>query len=140
MEQIIRNSFGDYGYFIIPIIAGILISFVAEALNKITPKVVSNHVLLFCVNIVVTIQVLFVFPSYFQDDIAELIFAFVLNLSFSYVFYYTLGQKVVRLIMKNIEHRIDERIDDKIPDKIEEIIDEAADKKEDDKLKGKKNE
>lgn len=134
MEQIIRNSFGDYGYFIIPIIAGILISFVAEALNKITPKVVSNHVLLFCVNIVVTIQVLFVFPSYFQDDIAELIFAFVLNLSFSYVFYYTLGQKVVRLIMKNIEHRIDDKIDDKI----EEIIDEAADKKEDDKLKGKK--
>lgn len=136
MEQIIRNSFGDYGYFIIPIIAGILISFVAEALNKITPKVVSNHVLLFCVNIVVIIQVLFVFPSYFQDDIAELIFAFVLNLSFSYVFYYTLGQKVVRLIMKNIEHRIDDKIDDKI----EEIIDEAADKKEDDKLKGKKNE
>jgi uncharacterized membrane-anchored protein YitT (DUF2179 family) len=136
MEQIIRNSFGDYGYFIIPIIAGILISFVAEALNKITPKVVSNHVLLFCVNIVVTIQVLFVFPSYFQDDIAELIFAFVLNLSFSYVFYYTLGQKVVRLIMKNIEHRIDDKIDDKI----DEIVDEAIDKKADDELKDKQSE
>jgi high-affinity K+ transport system ATPase subunit B len=106
MEQIIRDTFGQTGYFVIPIISGILISFLAEALNKITPQIINNHLLLFIINIATTTLVIFTFPSYFENDIAELIFAFVINLSFAYVFYYTLGKKVIEAIMKSVEKKI----------------------------------
>ena len=106
MEELVRNTFGGWGYLIIPVVCGIFISFIAEALNKITPKIVSNHLLLFLVSIAAAFITMKAFPSYFGGNIWEMVFAFILNLTFGYVFYFTMGEKIVTLLVEKAGKKI----------------------------------
>ena len=108
MEELVRNTFGAWGYFIVPLISGVFISFIAEGLNRVTPAVVNNHLLLLIISSIATFIVLNVFPSYFQKDIWELVFAFILNLAFAYVFYFAVGKKTVDLIVTKAGNKVED--------------------------------
>lgn len=108
MEELIISIFGKFSILIVPIVCGVITSFVVEAISKTLPR--KENVKMVCekkvrgkiVNAVASfllgVLMIFVFPSLI-NGVPEIIFFIILNWSFATMFYHFGGRKTVEAVV-----------------------------------------
>lgn len=92
MEELIVSIFGKFTILFVPVVCGILSSFVIEAVNEVTPESVGDKLVNLVVSLLLGVLMIFVFPSII-NGVPEIILFIILNFSFAIVFF-KLGGKV----------------------------------------------
>ena len=113
MEELIRSTFGDWGLVVIPLVSGILSSLVIEAIDVITVEKFAGRYLLTIICVIIPLLVLFNFPSYYTKFISwEFLTAFILNICFAILFYFTLGKWFIFRFFDKLKIKLGKKIDE----------------------------
>lgn len=111
MEQLLVGWFGSLTIIVIPIFAGIVCSFIIEAINQSTPDKIKGKYLTAIICLVVGIFLVFGFPSVVTNWFDKILIV-ALNWAFAVSFYLIAGklvvQKVIGKAMKVISNKTDE--------------------------------
>jgi hypothetical protein len=110
MKELFFNSVGIWGYVLIPIVVGIVISFASEFLYQITPNVVRKRYSLWITTIFFTVLITLIFDNYYKGYL-EIILALTFNFFFAWLFYVLTGKTFVVKLMKKISDLINKKID-----------------------------
>ncbi len=111
LEQLVVENLGNWGLLLIPFIAGIVLSFFAEVLNKVTPEKYHGYFWLFLLSAATCTLFIFVFPFYYEKIDAFAILMLLLNVAVSFLFYPVVGKKLVGKIFEKFQQKSDEIID-----------------------------
>lgn len=111
LEKIVVDSLGGWGFLLIPFLAGIIVSFFSEVLNKVSPEKYHSNFWLLIVSALVCVLLLFVFPSYYAKIDAFAILMLLLNIAVSFLFYPIVGKKLVGKIFEKFEQKANNAID-----------------------------
>lgn len=101
MEDLLVKWFGDFAILIIPLFAGIVSSFIVEAINQYTPESVQGKYLTPIVCFVFGLFLIFGFPSVITGWFDKILIV-IMNWAFAVLFYHLGGKKIVELIISNI--------------------------------------
>ena len=111
MKEILFNSLGAWGYAIIPIIVGVIISFVSEFFYQVTPEVIRRRYTLWITTITFTILVTLIFDNYYTNFL-QMILALIFNFVFAWLFYASVGKTFVPRLMKRLNTMINRKVDE----------------------------
>jgi len=97
MEKIFINWFGSLALFIIPVLAGLVTSFIIEAIDYITPTKLSAKWITLAVAILTGVGLIFGFPNV-AVELFDKILIVVINIVFAIIFYSIGGKVVVKFL------------------------------------------
>lgn len=98
MEEFIMGIFGSWSIVAIPLVAGIVCSFIIEAIKITSPKWLRARYIVPLVCLVVSVFLIFAFPSVVRGWIDSILIV-VMNLVFAIVFYKIAGTIIVQKII-----------------------------------------
>ena len=111
MEQLLMGWFGSLTIIIIPVFAGIICSFIIEAINQTTPDRIKGKYLTAFICFIVGVFLVFGFPLVVTTWFDKVLIV-ALNWAFAVSFYLVAGklvvQKVIGKAMKVISNKTDE--------------------------------
>lgn len=98
MEELLKGWFGDLTILIIPLFAGVICSFIVEAINQATSDRVKGSTITAVICLVVGVFLTLGFPSVVSGwfDTALIV---VMNWAFAVLFYHLGGKKIVEMIV-----------------------------------------
>ena len=111
MKEMFFNSLGILGYIVIPLVAGVTTSLLAEFIFQITKDVVRRRYSLFFANLFVVLVLTRIFDNYYVGWL-EFGFGLMVNLLFAWLFYVLTGKTFVVKLMKKISVLINKKIDE----------------------------
>lgn len=111
LEKLITDYLGGWGFLFIPFVAGLVVSFFSEVLNKVTPEKFHVSISLLIVSALTCILLVFVFPSYYEKFDGFTILMLLLNVAISFLFYPIVGKKLVGKIFTKFEEKANNAID-----------------------------
>ena len=98
MEELLISWFGDLTIIVIPVFAGIICSFIIEAINQSTPDKIRGKYLTAIVCLAVGIFLVFGFPSVVTGWFDKVLIV-AMNWAFAVSFYFIAGKIVVQKII-----------------------------------------
>ncbi|MFZ3035515.1 MAG: hypothetical protein WA138_16075 [Parvibaculum sp.] len=98
MENLLLKWFGDLTILIIPLVAGVVSSFIIEAINQSTPDKIKGKYLTAIICLVVGVFLIFGFPNVVTTWFDRILIV-VLNWAFAISFYAIAGKLVVQKII-----------------------------------------
>lgn len=110
MEEFFINTFGSFALWILPIFSGIVMSFLVEAVDYLTPKKLRSRWLLLLFSILVGVGLIFGFPIIVASLFDKIAVAF-LNVIVALVFYKLFGKVIVQRLMNFALGRITNKFD-----------------------------
>lgn len=110
LEKIIFDNLGGYGFLLIPFVAGIIVSFFSEVLNKVTPEKFHVSISLLIVSFLTCVLLVFVFPSYYEKFDGFTILMLLMNVAVAFLFYPIVGKALVGKIFAKFNEKADQVI------------------------------
>ncbi len=111
MEQLLLSWFGSFTIIVIPVFAGIVCSFIIEAINQSTPDRIKGKYLTAIICLIVGIFLVFGFPNV-VTTLFDKVLIVALNWAFAVSFYKVAGktvvQKVIGKAIKTVSSKTDE--------------------------------
>jgi hypothetical protein len=102
MEKFLIDLFGNWAIIAVPVLSGILMSFIIEAIFQLTPDVIKQWYVTLVTALVVGVGLSFLFPIILPTQ-ADRIFIAVANVAVSIVFSKLVGKVIVeKLIAKSV--------------------------------------
>jgi uncharacterized membrane protein len=110
LEKIVLDNLGEWGFLLIPFIAGVIVSFLSEVFNKITPEKYHWSLFLLIISTLICVLLIFVFPSYYEKLDAFTLLMLLLNIAVSFLFYPIVGKKLVGKIFEKFEEKANQTL------------------------------
>lgn len=111
MEQALNDIAGKYTFFAIPIIVGLLSSFIVAAIDYITPEKIKGKWLLTLLSVLIGFGLAFAFPTIAVWWLDILILA-VLNASSALLFFHLGGRKMIDKLIKTFINKIQNKAEE----------------------------
>ncbi len=111
LQDLVVNNLGNWGLLFIPFIAGLILSFFAEVLNKVTPEKFHAYFWLLLLSVGTCLLLIFVFPYYYDKFNAFTVLMLLLNIAVSFLFYPLIGKALVGKIFQKFQEKANQTID-----------------------------
>lgn len=99
MEKILIEWFGSLALFVVPILSGVVTSFIVEAINYVTPKALNSKMILTIVSVVAGVLLIFGFPQIATNLFDKILIA-VMNVVVAIIFYMLGGKVIVTFLVE----------------------------------------
>jgi uncharacterized membrane protein YjjP (DUF1212 family) len=111
LEEIVFSNLGNWGLLLIPFIAGIIVSFFSEVINKLTPNALTPNAILLITSTITCAFILFAFPIYYSKIDAFTVLMLLINIAVCFLFYPLMGKRLVGKILQKFEQKFGESIE-----------------------------
>ena len=111
MQDLLIGWFGDFTLIVIPVFAGIICSFIIEAVNQATPEIIKGKYLTAVICLIVGIFLVFGFPKVVTNWF-DMVLIIVMNWAFAVSFYKLAGKVVVQKVIGKAINVISKKTDE----------------------------
>lgn len=111
MKEILYSTCGLWGYIVLAVLTGVLISFAAELLNEATPAWFRKRYAVWLVAVVLSVVIILVFDNYYTNW-KEIVLAGIANILIAWSFYRIAGKNFVPETMKKVAGFIGKKVEE----------------------------
>lgn len=111
MEDLLIKWFGDLTIVVIPIFAGIISSFIVEAINQSTPNFVTGKFITAVLCLLIGLGLVFGFPNVIAGWFDKIL-VIVMNWAFAVLFYHLGGKLIVEKIIGKVIKVVGKKTDE----------------------------